>query len=322
MPPRKGVTLIEVLAAIFITGVGLLALLTLFPLGAIEMAQAIQDDRTGHIARTADSIARIRWTAQGFDLRTDPRVVNAMDDPAGNTGTTPSGSDPSYPVFVDPIGYNLFASNAAWQQWLGGRQANQAGSMRRETVSFLEDTAIDTNLTNVAYKSQQLRRWMTFMDDITFPREVNDLGVPSNPVDRANRYSWAYVAQRVRMGAERPVHLYAVVYSGRPLSLSGNPSGEDAYTASLDPTANTVTLTLTGTAPDLREGAWILDSTITTTPRFITRGSFHRVVSIDRSDATQMVLQVQPPLRDYTNVEPNGTVYILENVVEVFDLGS
>ncbi len=50
------ITLIEVLAAIHVSGVGLLALLTLFPLGAMEMAQSIQDDRTGH-AKTEAAIA-------------------------------------------------------------------------------------------------------------------------------------------------------------------------------------------------------------------------------------------------------------------------
>ena len=47
---RTAITLVEVLVAIFIIGVGLLALLTLFPLGALELAQAIKDDRAGTIA--------------------------------------------------------------------------------------------------------------------------------------------------------------------------------------------------------------------------------------------------------------------------------
>jgi hypothetical protein len=50
------VTLLEVLTSIFISGVGLLSLLTLFPLGAMEMHQAIQDDRTGHVHETAAAI--------------------------------------------------------------------------------------------------------------------------------------------------------------------------------------------------------------------------------------------------------------------------
>jgi prepilin-type N-terminal cleavage/methylation domain-containing protein len=43
----EGVTLIEVLAAIFIMGVGLLAMLTLFPVGALSMRRSINEDRAG-----------------------------------------------------------------------------------------------------------------------------------------------------------------------------------------------------------------------------------------------------------------------------------
>jgi hypothetical protein len=55
--------LLEVLVAIFITGVGLLALLNLFPLGVLEMARAVQDDRAEKLAM--DSIALSR---AGTDL--------------------------------------------------------------------------------------------------------------------------------------------------------------------------------------------------------------------------------------------------------------
>jgi hypothetical protein len=50
---QGGVGLTEVLAAILIMGIGLLALLTLFPLGALEMAEAIKDDRTAAVAARA-----------------------------------------------------------------------------------------------------------------------------------------------------------------------------------------------------------------------------------------------------------------------------
>jgi hypothetical protein len=53
---RPGVTLLEVLVAIFFTGIGLLALLTLFPLGALSLAQAIQDDRADAVVAGADAM--------------------------------------------------------------------------------------------------------------------------------------------------------------------------------------------------------------------------------------------------------------------------
>ena len=54
----SGVTLVEVLTAIFVMGIGLLALLTLFPLGALSMAQAIKDSRAGAIAAEATAFSQ------------------------------------------------------------------------------------------------------------------------------------------------------------------------------------------------------------------------------------------------------------------------
>src|SRR5262249_18690476 len=75
MTRRKGISLVEVLVAILITSVGLLALLVLFPLGALEMTQAVQADRTGHIKRSAGAMANT------WNVRYDPLVTNAMLNP-------------------------------------------------------------------------------------------------------------------------------------------------------------------------------------------------------------------------------------------------
>src|SRR5262245_42381387 len=83
---RRGVTLLEVLTAIFIMGVGLLAILTLFPLGALSMAEAVRSDRAAAIGANGSSIA----IAQ--DLRNDSSIT------------------PGSPVYVDPV-YKLLAAN-------------------------------------------------------------------------------------------------------------------------------------------------------------------------------------------------------------------
>src|SRR3954463_6151804 len=87
MTHRPGVTLVEVLVAILITGIGLLSLLVLFPMGALEMAQAVKDDRTGHVKHNAAAFASIEWQSSiggtATKLRDDPDVKNAMLNPNG-----------------------------------------------------------------------------------------------------------------------------------------------------------------------------------------------------------------------------------------------
>src|SRR5262245_31492828 len=127
---RPGATLIEVLVAIFVMSIGLMALLALFPLGALRMAQAIKDDRAANTAATGSSLAQAR------DLRNDITVGGFAADPSwpwldayadpNPPGTPPAQrvyvadpDGPSYPVFVDPIGFFMAVSYYdRW--WVGG----------------------------------------------------------------------------------------------------------------------------------------------------------------------------------------------------------
>jgi prepilin-type N-terminal cleavage/methylation domain-containing protein len=70
MTRRSGVTLVEVMVAMFIMALGLMSLLTLFPLGALRMAQAIKDDRTKFAADNANAVGRLWWRNIWLDPNT------------------------------------------------------------------------------------------------------------------------------------------------------------------------------------------------------------------------------------------------------------
>src|SRR5262245_53594734 len=108
---RNGVTLVEVLVAIFVMGIGMLALLTLFPLGALTMAQAIKDDRAGNAVANAAAIAK-HWKLK----------TNAAYLPVGYPAPPAVGGLPAlpaiaagqgYPVYIDPIGQYTFTATPA-----------------------------------------------------------------------------------------------------------------------------------------------------------------------------------------------------------------
>jgi hypothetical protein len=147
---RSGATLTEVLVAIFVMAIGLLALLTLFPLGALSMAQAIKDGRTAQSAKNAFAIAEAYNSGVGTGgsgVHNDPFVTNngTFLGPGGIyqgvAGTTPANAStyflnpypgipqiplipylapdllasawdgPSYPIYVDPWSWNVLKSS-------------------------------------------------------------------------------------------------------------------------------------------------------------------------------------------------------------------
>ena len=86
MNQRSGATLMEVLVAIFVMALGLMGLLVLFPLGALSMAQAIQDGRSATAAGNGAAISEIRL------VRHDPLLALGQDgnplDPFGKPASS------------------------------------------------------------------------------------------------------------------------------------------------------------------------------------------------------------------------------------------
>src|SRR5262249_37706539 len=153
-------------------GVGLLSLLTLFPLGALKMAEAIKDDRAALTGRNGQSVAN---SASSVDpttgvvylgMRNDPVIQAAMLGQAN--GVTPTADGPGFPVLVDPVGvlaytgYTDPVTLAPWWQWVGGAPNTIQNGIPRVVGQWL---------TPVPTATQATLRWCTLQDDLVF---VND----------------------------------------------------------------------------------------------------------------------------------------------------
>jgi prepilin-type N-terminal cleavage/methylation domain-containing protein len=298
---RAGVTLIEVLAAIFIMGIGMLSLLTLFPLGALSMAQAIKDDRVAQAARNAEAVA------VALDLRHRNQGGWLVNLPANWDG-------PSRPIFLDPVGKQLGGANL--NSRLGIQTGNFTNHIVREDVNF-------------AITLPDLHRLFALPDDLTFDPNNNWAAGPGGTtlgsVQRDGRYSYAYLMRRPRARVTSVVDVAIVVYSGRLLSSST----ESAYVVT-GQDANSVTLGYTGDRPAVRRGTWLLDVTSelsSANPNATERdnamrygpvhGNFYRVVNVTDSSSTELTVELEPTIK--------GTVkqmVVMENVVEVIQKGT
>lgn len=265
---RRGATLVEVLVAIFVMAIGLLALLVLFPLGAVKMAQAIKDDRSAAAANNAFSIGQMRANPIGQDTSVTPAMTSPGTSPGGNMPTLTSYTYPAgtpnaglgydgagYPVYVDPFGRSMPGG-----LWVGGTGATY-GSIPRRGASFASGTS------TAAY------RWFTLLDDMNF--DANGVPVRAGAfVERQSRYSWAYLVRRPLHRVQSVVDMTVVVYQGRTLSLVltetayGNRASAQTARVSpgirFDPASKTVRVYYNRSQgkPAIKRGSWILDATM------------------------------------------------------------
>lgn len=348
MPRRSGATLIEVLVAIFVMGIGLLALLTLFPLGALTMAGAIQSDRCAQAGISATDIAAAR------NLRNDPNVTEAMMGRFQGVQelTQPPADARSYPVFVDPIGYAMAIPPN--HKVVAGLQ-----QFRRVYPNFIDPNPNDANPANPA-NPQHTFPWFMLLDELIFDASTGTpppWGTPkqlvAGVVERDPRYSWAYLVNRPRAADPSVVEMAVVVYSGRPLSLTSSlslsetlygqynnalPLPEVAY----DVPSSRIRVRwefFNNVEPQVRAGNWVLDAS---TVRNQTRAYFYRVAGV--TDGVEELpagsgafykyvdIETQQPLRDFPagtfSGTPNanypnerGRVIVMEGIAEVFERG-
>jgi hypothetical protein len=317
--------LIETLIAIFVSAIGLLALLALFPIGAVSMAQAIKDGRCAQASINATATARFQ------NLTSDSTVTGAFSSPvpAGAWPSFPSGYDgPSYPVYVDPLGTTL----------PGG-----ATAVDKLPTPFSVNPGIPRVSPAYASPFSQYLQFFTLLDDVTFTPDgrAGTRGI----VERTGRYSWAYLLQQPNVSYPSVVNATVVVYSERSQATLG----ENSYYVDFVQGSNTVTIFLNQLQtsgqekPHLRPGGWILDSTTAyqdpginaNAPQPDPHGIFYRVINVTETFATDPFLVAQPALllelqtniskSSYTNpargIYEEGVLTIMDNVAEVFNKG-
>ena len=178
MHRRTGITLIEVLVAIFVAAIGTLSLLVLFPLGALNMAQAIRDDRCAQSAIDGAALADAgEWTAGPspatgvYSYRTDPRLRHPQVRRQGGMGLSAS-----FPVYIDAIAVNILGSSAG----VGGLGATAPAT----SIARVAPSTVTTSL--LTYRRFRLQ------DDMAFNSNGMADTSAGSFVNRGGRYTWAY----------------------------------------------------------------------------------------------------------------------------------
>jgi hypothetical protein len=306
---RRGLTLTEALVAMFVAAIGMISLLALFPLGALQMGQALKDARCTETATNAEALLRSHWRIEVLEKQNDLAILTAF-------GT---GTGLSDPVFVDPIGRLSTAANIA-----------SVANLPRQRVT-----------TAAAFGTAF--RFCSLLDDVTFDESgrVGRYDMMNNPipgsVERAGRYNWMAVLQRPNNGIAYEAKLTILVFDGRAAGFLA-PNSELVYgdtsnatnsarVHSFVPGSSTLQLRFPATdvRPTIGKGRWL--AIFTPANKLLT---FHRVVSIGEDNGntttTQFDIELQTPIPTGTATSlghdpANCRVIVLAGLAEVFERG-
>lgn len=288
MTRRPAVTLMEVLIAMFIMAIGMLALMALFPVGAVSMAQALKDDRCAYASTMSENFAIVNNLRYG-----DANVSQYLNSAA----LAPTGL-----VYVDPYGV------------VPGTMGN-VGIGSPFPIPRVSPSCVNSLSPLLGGLPQLIDRWFSLPDDISFSLSgTPDVSSTGLVIDRGRRYSFAYLLRRQPPASPNPslnppiytVQLYAVVYSGRPVQTL-SPTQETTYNVVLPwgaPGTNSIVINPTGLLP--KRGGWILDPD---------NGYFYRVTNLAEL-GTNVTIEVQQNIAAQIN-----HITIMDYVAEVFDKG-
>lgn len=292
MPRRPAVTLMEVLIAMFIMAIGMLALLALFPVGAVSMATALKDDRCAYASVTADNLAIANNLRHGDDAT------------ALALAASPSGV-----VYVDPHGALQIPANPAL--------ATLGGTIPRVFPTFCMTPNPATGL--LVPNPLLATRNTSLPDDIAFGANgTPDTSTTGGVIDRGRRYSWCYLLTRAAPATVFPgrmlVYMHVVVYAGRPMLSLATATTEWPFTLAAPGTPGTAVVAANGVGLPLKRGGWIFEPA---------NGVFYRVANLAENNTTMTTT-----IELETNLVPSAAapapitkIVAMDYVAEVFNKG-
>lgn len=307
MNPRKGLTLLEVLMAIFIMGIGMLSVLAMFPAAADMMGRAISN------AQMAEGLVNARAMHDGVDW-TSSAYSKFIAIPSKNTGTVPGWTNfpaGETPVFLFLDQYAALSGVTRYNQCL-----LEVASLNAFANPPLNSISIDATSGNPS-QAQIAGRFFTCNSDVVLSKfglaNKDDDGI-AIPADREGKFTLAYFfSQPMPISSPGYFKRNILVFKDRSQSLSAS---EFSWLSVAGVTSSNQIQVTKNPAVTLKSRQWVMvtDSLPTAYPTAV---DFLEIRSVDDSAATTIDLELSPAL----TFTPQS-LYLLKDVARVALIGS
>jgi hypothetical protein len=219
----------------------------------------------------------------------------------------------SFPVLIDPVGWQANTGTKS-QFWFGNPPPTSTlqTAIPRRTLCTQSWKDARTSTSTVFQSFTPLtsnRIWHDFYlrDDLTFNLEQPTPQSTGTALERAARYSFAYLVRRTDNVFRRsPPNVWVVVYQGRSMDAA---SEEKVYSGTISVPGVTGTQTIPdmpssvrlsfppGESPPIRAGTWVMDASINSSAGFTTststiQGYFYRVIDASEPNRTTNTIDI------------------------------
>jgi len=286
---RKGITLLEVLMAILIMGIGMVSVFAIFPVAAFMMGQAIERYQINEVVNNAQS---------NFDPDVLDFVKNRPDwIYLGNTDTK---------LRIIP---NSFMNNSSFvstvPQYLFLDQAAAVGG--KVQLAEVEVAYVRLDPTKPNYVADFIINERFFTSNYDIEMDESGRAIPS--VTAAGRYSVSFLLEKKPFfETTLPSRRFMLVFKGRSQTFSDFPKVGVNTNVALNP--NLLLIPIPGNL-EYKKQAWIMSYNSVTMVR-----SFHQISAVNTT-STGIEIEVQPKMGANTN-----NIFLLSDVIRVIDMGT
>lgn len=319
MTRRPGVTMSEVLVTIFVVAIGLAGVMSMFPFAARQMSDALVSDRATSLSQSTDGLVRGYWKEKVVENNGNGEpFFDALDNPATAGITHPSFStlpgprpgEPSYPVFLDPMGVFRGTTNGA--NWVG----DTSTIVPRRSMKLVTASGNPSNAALRMFSQADGFSWDEDSKPLTNAAEMREL-----------RYNALAVIQRPTNRDKFSATLKIVVFLNRKHQFY--PAGSEAvFDATWTPGTTQIQLPAGDppTGADIKKGSWIMDAggevlPATNPKTFIRHANFYRVVSATENTPGTYDVELHTPVKrvDGGTLPYTAKAVVMAGVAEVYE---
>jgi len=308
---RKGITLLEVLMAIFIMGIGMVSVFAIFPVAALMMGQAIEKYQINEVVNNTQS----NFDADALEfVKNQPNwIYSPLDNfnPLINSNCIPVAQNFLKVQTSSSAPLYLFLDQAAGLSGTRPFLANTLAGVPGVPVAYLSAGGTTSNLFNERFFTSNFD---IELDDSGRVAEYDSINLKYMPVAQAKYTVTFLLEKKPPLDNPLPSRRYMLVYKGRSQTFA------DFFSSGASLSTNNAIIVPNSFSDICKKNDWVMVVSKNNTNISEFERTFHQIRNINNSSEIELYQKFNPSI--VSGATTIQGVFLLSDVIRVIDMGA